>query len=54
MKICPTGVELFHADGQTDRQADITKLSLFAVLGTPLKVKEFELTVFLNCALFFV
>jgi len=26
MKICPVGAELFHADGQTDRQKDATKL----------------------------
>jgi len=26
MKIRPVGVELFHADGQTNRQTDITKL----------------------------
>jgi len=26
MKIRPVGTELFHADGQTDRQTDMTKL----------------------------
>jgi len=26
MKIRPMGAELFHADGQTDRQADMTKV----------------------------
>ena len=26
MKIRPLGAELFHADGQTDRQTDMTKL----------------------------
>ena len=26
MKIFSVGVELFHADGQTDRQTDTTKL----------------------------
>jgi hypothetical protein len=26
MKIRPVGAELFHADGQTDRQTDMTKL----------------------------
>jgi len=26
MKICPVGAKLFHADGQTDRQTDMTKL----------------------------
>ena len=25
MKICPMGLELFHADRQTDRQTDVTK-----------------------------
>jgi hypothetical protein len=25
-EICPVGAELFHADGQTDGQADTTKL----------------------------
>jgi hypothetical protein len=25
MKICPVGAELFHADGQTDGQTDMTK-----------------------------
>jgi len=27
MKIRPTGDELFHADRQTDRQTDVTKLT---------------------------
>jgi hypothetical protein len=26
MKIRPVGAELFHVDGQTDRQTDVTKL----------------------------
>jgi Fe-S-cluster formation regulator IscX/YfhJ len=26
MKIRPVGAELFHADGRTDRQTDMTKL----------------------------
>jgi hypothetical protein len=26
IKIRPVGAELFHADGQTDRQTDMTKL----------------------------
>jgi hypothetical protein len=26
VKICSTGVELFHADGWTDRRTDMTKL----------------------------
>jgi hypothetical protein len=26
MKIRPVGAELFHADGRTDRQTDVTKL----------------------------
>jgi len=26
MKICPVGGELFHADGLTDKQTDMTKL----------------------------
>jgi hypothetical protein len=25
MKICPVGAELFHVDGRTDRQTDMTK-----------------------------
>ena len=25
-EICPMGAELFHANGQTDRQTDMTKL----------------------------
>jgi len=28
MKIRPLGAELFHADGQTDRQTDMTKLTV--------------------------
>jgi len=28
MKIRPVGAELFHADGQTDRQADMTTLTV--------------------------
>jgi hypothetical protein len=26
MRICPVGVELFHADGQTDGQTEMMKL----------------------------
>lgn len=26
MKICPVGATLFHADGWTDRQTDMTEL----------------------------
>jgi hypothetical protein len=26
INICPVGADLFHADGQTDRQTDMTKL----------------------------
>ena len=26
MKIRPVGAELFHTDGQTDKQSDVTKL----------------------------
>jgi hypothetical protein len=26
MKVCPVGAELFHADGRTDGQTDMTKL----------------------------
>jgi hypothetical protein len=26
MNICPVGTELFHADGQTERQTDMAKL----------------------------
>ena len=28
MKIDPVGAELFHADGRTDSQADMTKLTV--------------------------
>ena len=28
MKSCPVGTELFHADGRTDRQPDMTKLTV--------------------------
>ena len=28
MKIRPVGAELFHADGRTDRQTDMTKLTV--------------------------
>ena len=28
MKIRPVGAELFHADGQTDEQTDMTKLKI--------------------------
>ena len=28
MKICPVGAKLFHADGQTDGQTDMTKLTV--------------------------
>jgi hypothetical protein len=28
LKICPVGAELFHADGQMDRQTDMTKLTV--------------------------
>ena len=36
MKICPVGVELFHADGQTDGWADgdMTKLIVAYVYWT--------------------
>jgi hypothetical protein len=38
MKICPVGAELFHADGWTDGQTDITKLIVtFAILQKRLK-----------------
>ena len=40
LKIRSAGVELFHADRQTDRRSDITKLKvLFAILRTRLKKK---------------
>ena len=39
IKIRPVGAESFHADGQTDGRADMTKFtSLFAVLWTRLKI----------------
>jgi hypothetical protein len=28
MKLCPVGAELFSADGQTDRQTDMAKLTV--------------------------
>jgi hypothetical protein len=39
MKILPLRAELFHADGQTERQADMTKLMVvFAILRTRIKI----------------
>jgi len=32
MKICVVGAKLFNADRWTDRQTDITKLVVFAIL----------------------
>jgi len=30
MKICSVGSELFHADGQTDSQTDMTKVTVIS------------------------
>ena len=39
MKIRPVGAELFHVDGQTHRQTDMTKLIVVVEnLGTLLKM----------------
>jgi hypothetical protein len=40
MKICPVGAELFHADGHTGGQTDMTKLiaSFNAILRTRLNM----------------
>jgi hypothetical protein len=35
MKICPVGAELFHADGQTDRQAGIHDEAYLNFTKTP-------------------
>jgi hypothetical protein len=38
MSICPVGVELFHADGRTDRQTDMAKLTVaFRIFAKVLK-----------------
>jgi len=45
MKIRPLGVELFHAEGRTDGQTDMTKLKLtFAIFRLGLKTVNFLLT----------
>jgi hypothetical protein len=41
MKIHPVGIKLFHADRQTDRQTNITKLIVaFTILRMHLKMKN--------------
>ena len=41
MKICPVGVELFHANTQTERQTDMTKLIIaFRNFGRPPKTRQ--------------
>ena len=45
MKIRPVEAELFHADGQTDRQTGRNWQSLFAILRTHLKIHNRFLSV---------
>ena len=40
MKILPEEVDFFHVDGQTDGEADVTKLTAaFTILRTSLKAE---------------
>ena len=46
MQIRPVGAELFHADGRTDRQTDMTKLT-FAFRNFTNALKKSFLSIFL-------
>jgi len=50
VEIHPVGAELFHADGQTDRQTDMTKLlkSRFAILRNLPKMRDFYNTLIVS------